>query len=101
MVVIDRLVEARPAGAGLEFGRGIEQQLPAADALVDAVVLGVPVFAGEGALGAFLTRDAELLRRELFTPLRFGFLDAFAHGHTDPCLTCGGGQMPCTVRQET
>ncbi len=39
----------------------------------------VPVLAREGALGAFLARDAELLARELAFPLAVGFHDLVDH----------------------
>src|SRR4029079_9291139 len=50
------LGEARPAGAGLELGRRVEQLGAAARAAVDAVVMAVPVAAGEGPLGPGLTQ---------------------------------------------
>src|SRR3546814_716588 len=73
--VVDRLIEARPAGAGLVFGVGIKQRLAAAYAAVEAVFLVVPVRPREGALRAMLARDLILFRRKLLSPLRVGFLD--------------------------
>ena len=70
---VDRLPETGPAGARFELGRGIEKGQVAADALVDAVFLIVPVLAAESAFGALLTRDFELLRCELRFPFGFRF----------------------------
>src|SRR4249919_4334145 len=67
----DRLPETRPAGAGVELGRGIEQRGVAADAAIDAAIVQVPVFAGERALGAGFAGDVIRARRQLFSP--FGF----------------------------
>ena len=63
-----RLPEARPAAAGLELVLRAEQLGPAAYAAVLALVVVVPVLAGERALGAVLARHLELLRRELAFP---------------------------------
>src|SRR6185437_4690159 len=71
-VLVHRLIEARPAGAGLELGVRCEQRLAAADANVGARRMRVPVLTGEGAFGAFLARDAELLWRELRLPFGVG-----------------------------
>src|SRR5690348_9227093 len=71
-VLVRRLIEARPAGARFEFGAGIEQRLAAADADIGTGRVRVPIFAGEGALGAFLARDAVLLGRELRLPFGVG-----------------------------
>src|SRR5262245_42831947 len=79
-----RRPEARPAGAGVELRRAVEQRLAAADAAVDAVGLVVPVLAGEGALGALAARHLELLRRQLLAPLGFSLLDVVAHWYTKP-----------------
>src|SRR5687768_3964620 len=51
VLAVDRLPEARPAGARVELGAGVEQRLVAADAVEDAVGLRVPEFAREGTLG--------------------------------------------------
>ena len=74
-VVVHRVEEARPAGAGVELGVGAEQLCAAAATAVDAVLLVVPVGAGERALGALLAEDLVLLGRELRPPLRLGLLD--------------------------
>ena len=66
------LEEARPAGARLELRVGREQRRVAADAHVGAVVVAVPVLAGEGPLGAGLAGDLELGRGQALTPLGVG-----------------------------
>src|SRR5262249_54490053 len=58
------LEEARPAGARVVLGVGREQGLVAHDAVVGAVVVAVPVHAGERGLGGRVLRDLVLLRRE-------------------------------------
>src|SRR5262249_41299225 len=79
-----RLPEAGPTGPGGDLGGGVEQRLPAADAAVDAGLLGRPVRAGEGALRALLPGDVVLLGGELPAPLlvRLGYL--LAHGGVTP-----------------
>src|SRR4051794_3281194 len=69
------LGEARPAGAGVELRRGREQLGAAARAAVHAVLLDVPVLAGERALGAALAQHLVLLGRELLAPLLVGLVD--------------------------
>src|SRR3712207_7051922 len=54
----------RSARARLELGLRIEQRLPATDAHVRAVLLVVPVLAGEGPLGPLAARDPVLLDRK-------------------------------------
>src|SRR5450756_766888 len=54
----DRLREAGPATAGIEFGVGIEERRTTTDAGVGARLLAVVVGAGKGALGALLARNA-------------------------------------------
>src|SRR4029434_962663 len=53
--------------------------VPAADALVDALVVVVPVGAREGAFRSLLPRDAVLLRREALLPLFVGLLHSIHH----------------------
>src|SRR5438132_3754678 len=60
-VFADRLPETRPAGAGVKLRFRVEERLAAADASVEAGLLGVPVRAGEGPLCPLAARDAELL----------------------------------------
>src|SRR5262249_4546132 len=73
-----RLVEGRPAAVGVELGVRPEQFRPAGAADVDTLGLGVDVLPGEGALGAGLAKDVELLTGELHTPLGLA-LDHFFH----------------------
>ena len=69
----DRLKEAGPACAGIEFRIGREERLPAGGAVIDALGMGVPVLAGESLLGAGFASDAILLGCEELFPLGFGF----------------------------
>lgn len=78
IVVVDRGVEARPSGARFEFRSGAEQFGIAADAVVRAVVVEVPVLAGERRFRAALAGDLILLRCELFFPVFVSFLHAFS-----------------------
>ena len=48
--LIRRLPETRPARARVVLGTGVEERLAAANALIDALVLRVPVFAPAEAL---------------------------------------------------
>src|SRR5260370_30560116 len=57
----ERLEEARPAGAGIEFGIGPEQRQPAEPARVDAVLLVVEKDTAEGGLGAMFQEHAALV----------------------------------------
>src|SRR5229473_2656456 len=57
----ERLEEARPAGAGIEFGIGPEQRQTAEPARVDAVLLVVEKDAAEGGLGAMFQEHAALV----------------------------------------
>ena len=50
--------------AGIELGVGSEQRRAAADAVVGARLVVVPVLAGEGAFGGFLAGDFVLLGRQ-------------------------------------
>lgn len=75
----ERLVEARPATAGVEFCIGTEQLSAAANAFVSAFVMAVVVFTCEGALGALLASNPILLGSELLFPLFFGFDYLIAH----------------------
>src|SRR6202030_239447 len=73
-----RLKEAGPAGARLELGVGREQRLTATHALVDTVVVTVPVLTGERPLGAGLPGNLELLGSEPLLPLGVGLRELFA-----------------------
>src|SRR3989344_4744913 len=80
--LVRRLIETRPAGAGVELGVGAEQFGAAAYAAVHTVFMTVVVGAGKGTLGAFLTRDVILLRGELLFPLGVGLGNFRFHGGT-------------------
>src|SRR5580692_9264362 len=67
-----RIVEARPAGAALEFLLRGEQRLPAADAGERAGAFLVIERATARPFGAVLAHDVELLGREQLLPLRLG-----------------------------
>src|SRR5262249_35129839 len=67
--LLHRLGEARPTRARVELPSRAEQRLAAAHAAVGALGLGVPVGAGEGALGARAAGDAVLVRGQLLAPL--------------------------------
>src|SRR5262249_43684344 len=68
-----RRVEARPAAAGVELRRRVEQRRAAAYARISSGFVGGPILAAEGRFGAFLPCHAVLLGRELFLPLRVRF----------------------------
>ena len=82
----DRLPEARPARAGIEFRSRIKQRIVAADAAVQSLLVQVPVLAGEGQFGVGLPRNVISIRRQLLAPLicsldNFGslnFVETFA-----------------------
>src|SRR5581483_2954048 len=86
VVFINRLVKARPAGAAIELGVRAEQLQAAADADVFALLVIVPVLAGESALGAVVSCDFVLLGRQLLAPLFIG-LDYFVY-HLPSFLFC-------------
>ena len=65
-----------PAAAGVKFAFSVEQRLAAADAAINARLMVVPIFAGEGSLRSFLPCDVILFGRELLTPLVVGFFNA-------------------------
>src|SRR5579864_1518746 len=73
--IVQRLVEARPAGAALELGLGGEQRQVAASAGEDALAMLLQKRARPGTFGAFLAQDFILLRRELRPPFGVGLLD--------------------------
>src|SRR5262249_4546823 len=65
-----RVVEARPAGAALEFLLRHEQRLLAAGAAEGTGALLVVECAAAGCLGAMLAHDVILLSRERLAPFR-------------------------------
>src|SRR6185437_14379714 len=72
---LDRTEEARPSRAAVEFGRGLEQRLPASTAAEDPGGVLVVGGARAGSLGAVLAQNAVLIGRELATPFVLGFRD--------------------------
>src|SRR6516225_2908142 len=73
--VLQRLIEARPAGAAVELGLGGEQRQVAAGAGKSPLAMLLQERAGPGALSALLAQDLILLRGELRTPLGVGLFD--------------------------
>src|SRR3954447_19464397 len=73
--VVQRLVEARPAGPALEFGFRGEQRQVAACAGEDALAVLFQQRARARALSAFLAQDFILLRRQLRAPFGVGLFD--------------------------
>jgi hypothetical protein len=71
----DGLVEAGPAGAGIEFGGGVEESGVAADAAENSLGVIVGIFVGVGTLGAFVTRDFVGVGGKLFAPFGVGLDD--------------------------
>ena len=69
-----RPIKARPATTGIELGVRLKQQLTTAAAVVGALLPNIPVFAGEGALGALLTEHIKLLGGQLLPPRGFIFV---------------------------
>src|SRR5262245_24806625 len=67
----DRFPETGPARARIELVFRAEQFLTAADANVDALLVIIPIFAGEGDLGPLLTGDLVLNRRQKLLPFFF------------------------------
>src|SRR5687768_2922324 len=65
VVAVERLVKARPAGAGFEFFAGAEERQAAEPAGIEARLLVVQKRAAERALGAVVEQNMPLLRREL------------------------------------
>src|SRR5258708_6728049 len=77
-LLVDRVEEARPAGAGIELGLRVKERLTAADAVIDPLLLSdFPVGPAEGALGPLLAGDAKLLAGQDSHPLGVGLDDFF------------------------
>ena len=81
-----RLPETRPAGAGFEFGAGIEQVVAAADALKDAFTMFMQEPAAKSRLGAMPAGDLVLFGRELLSPFLIT-LDDLLGGDISPVFT--------------
>src|SRR3954447_13307276 len=73
--VFQRLIEARPASAALEFGVRGKQRQVATGASKYALAMLLQQRARTGALGALLAQDFILLRGQLRAPFRIGFFD--------------------------
>src|SRR5512139_1277180 len=85
---VPRLIDARPAAAGVVLrGRG-KQRLAAGGAAVLAGFMVVPVGAGERPFGAVLAQDAVLLRGQFGTPFGFGLGFVNAHGSPPVSKEC-------------
>src|SRR5947207_5196261 len=69
-----RLPKARPAGARLEFRIGTEKVLSAANALVGAGFVVVPIFAGEGPFGPLFASHLVLFGGVLCFPFLILFV---------------------------
>src|SRR5690349_8683940 len=72
---IDRLPEARPAGAGIELGVRGEEGQATGGADIDALLMVLVERRGPGPLRALLAQDAVLLRSEDLLPLGVRLLD--------------------------
>src|ERR1700677_243562 len=70
ILVRDRLPEAGPTGAGIEFGIRTEESSVTADATENAATVHIQQLAGEGPLCSCLTGDFKGKRRELLPPFR-------------------------------
>jgi hypothetical protein len=75
----NRFEKTGPTGAGLEFRIGIEQRLTATDTEVLTMLMAIPVFATEGALGAVLPSNAVLFLAELLLPIGVGLIEFVCH----------------------
>ena len=75
VVLLDWFPVTRPAGAGFVFGFGAEEEQVAGNAVVGSFFFVVPIEAGEGAFGSFLSNDSVLLFGQELLPFRFGFGD--------------------------
>src|ERR1700722_6406066 len=109
--VLQRLIEARPAGAALEFRLRGEQRQVAAGTGEDALAMLFQERARTRALGAFLAQDLILLRRQLRTPLGVGLFDlelfrGLCRGSAQPAeggqpeQTCGSGEQNTAVNHD-
>jgi len=61
MVGIERFIEARPAGAGFEFGAGSEQRQAAQPAAISTRLLVVEEASAKRRLGPMVEHDPPLL----------------------------------------
>src|ERR1700704_4321370 len=70
-----RFRKAGPPTARFELGVGAEERGLTRRAPIDAVVMAIPILAGEGPLGARLAEHFELSRCQLAAPFVVGLLD--------------------------
>src|SRR5215475_10874214 len=84
VAVRDRLREAWPPTARIEFGIRFEQVLPAARAYISARCGGLVVFTTEWALGRLLAKNGVLHRSEFLAPFRIVLCDLLNHVRV-PC----------------
>ena len=75
----DWLPEARPPRAGFVFMLREIQVVSAADALVDAMIMIIPRYPGEGTLRTLFAGDIVLFWRQQCAPFSFSFDDLIAH----------------------
>src|ERR1700752_3261469 len=73
--IVERLPEARPAGAAVEFGIGREQRQVATGAGKGALAMLFQKRARPRPFGAVLAQNLVLLRRQLRAPFGVGLLD--------------------------
>lgn len=79
--------EARPTGARIELGAGIEQRFSATDAPIDAIVVTIPIDSGERSFGPLFSGNPVLLGREQGPPFLVPLPNFIAHGFvTDPLV---------------
>ncbi len=67
--------EARPAGPGIELGLGAEEFTAAHDAMVDTLLMAVPVFAAEGSFSPLVDAHLILLWGKTLLQLSFLFFE--------------------------
>src|ERR1700733_6143169 len=104
--VLERLIEARPAGAALIFCLRGEQRQVAAGAGEDALAVLLEQRARSGTFGAFLAQDGILLRGQLRPPLRVGlfnleFLRRLHRGNPQPAERSQSKQAGDRGEQDT
>jgi len=80
---IDLLIKAGPAGTRFEFCFRIKECLIADDAMVNAVLVVIPILSSVRTLGTFFLRNVILLRCEPFTKLGIGGFAFVASGVAD------------------
>src|SRR5262245_61450820 len=76
---LDRLIKARPSGAGFELGVRLEQLVVARHALIDAFLLRTGVLSGERALRSFLATDVKLFGSQFLSPFFIRLIHFLIH----------------------